>query len=60
MLPVLREHQRLARQLGGLLAAPAPAALPAAVVIVPPVPEPLWCGGAWKLAAGSNFTVCPR
>jgi hypothetical protein len=60
MLPVLREHQRLARQLSGLLAQATPAALPAAVVVVPPAPQPPWCGGAWSLKAGSNFSICPR
>jgi putative membrane protein len=60
-LPVVREHQRLARELNGFLAAqPPPAALPATVVVVPPMPEPLWCAGTWRLAGGSNFGTCPR
>jgi hypothetical protein len=60
-LPVVREHQRLARELNGFLAAqPPPAALPAAVVVVPPTPKLLWCAGTWRLAGGSNFGTCSR
>jgi putative membrane protein len=62
-LPVLREHQSLARQLHGILAqAPisTPAALPAAVVVVPAAPAPPWCGGSWRPDGGSNFSGCSR
>ncbi len=54
-LPMLRDHLALARQVNSevvLGPVPAPAALPAAVIIP-------WCQGAYAPAAGSNFGSCP-
>ena len=54
-LPILREHLALARDVNSQVVlgpAPAPAAIPAAVVAVP------WCGGAFAPAAGTNFGTC--
>jgi putative membrane protein len=55
-LPTLREHLALARDINSqvvLAPAPAPAAIPAAVVATP------WCGGAYANTAGTNFGTCP-
>lgn len=55
-LPTLREHLALARDINSQVVlgpAPAPAAIPAAVVVAP------WCGGAYAPGAGSNFGTCP-
>jgi putative membrane protein len=54
-LPTLREHLALARDINSQVVlgpAPAPAAIPAAVVAVP------WCGGAYVPGAGTNFGTC--
>jgi putative membrane protein len=54
-LPTLREHLALARDVNSQVVlgpAPAPAAIPAAVVAAP------WCGGAYAPAAGTNFGTC--
>ena len=54
-LPTLREHLALARDINSQVVlgpAPAPAAIPAAVVAVP------WCGGAYAPGAGTNFGYC--
>jgi putative membrane protein len=54
-LPTLREHLALARDINSQVVlgpAPAPAAIPAAVVAVP------WCGGAFAPGAGTNFGTC--
>jgi putative membrane protein len=55
-LPTLREHLALARDINSQVVlgpAPAPAAIPAAVVMAP------WCGGAYAPGAGTNFGTCP-
>jgi len=55
-LPTLREHLALARDINSQVVlgpAPAPAAIPAAVVVAP------WCGGAYAPGAGTNFGTCP-
>ena len=55
-LPTLREHLALARDINSQVVlgpAPAPAAIPAAVVMAP------WCGGANAPGAGTNFGTCP-
>ena len=54
-LPTLREHLALARDVNSQVVlgpAPAPAAIPAAVVAAP------WCGGAYAPGAGTNFGTC--
>ena len=54
-LPTLREHLALARDINSQVVlgpAPAPAAIPAAVVAAP------WCGGAYAPGAGTNFGTC--
>jgi len=54
-LPMLREHLALARDVNSQVVlgpAPAPAAIPAAVVAAP------WCAGAYAPAAGTNFGTC--
>jgi putative membrane protein len=54
-LPTLREHLALARDVNSQVVlgpAPAPAAIPAAVVVAP------WCGGAYAPAGGTNFGTC--
>ena len=54
-LPTLREHLALARDINSQVVlgpAPAPAAIPAAVVVAP------WCGGAYAPGAGTNFGTC--
>ena len=54
-LPTLREHLALARDVNSQVVlgpAPAPAAIPAAVVAAP------WCAGAYAPAAGTNFGTC--
>ena len=54
-LPTLREHLALARDVNSQVVlgpAPAPAAIPAAVVAGP------WCGGAYAPGAGTNFGTC--
>jgi putative membrane protein len=55
-LPMLRDHLALARQVNSevvLGPAPAPAAIPAAVVVP-------WCEGAYATTAGTNFGACTR
>jgi putative membrane protein len=55
-LPVLREHLALARDVNSQVVlgpVPAPAAIPAAVVMTP------WCGGAYAATGGTNFGTCP-
>ena len=55
-LPTLREHLALARDINSQVVlgpAPAPAAIPAAVVVAP------WCGGAYAPGGGTNFGTCP-
>jgi putative membrane protein len=55
-LPVLREHLALARDVNSQVVlgpVPAPAAIPAAVVMTP------WCGGAYAAVGGTNFGTCP-
>jgi putative membrane protein len=54
-LPTLREHLALARDVNSQVVlgpAPAPAAIPAAVVAAP------WCGGAYAPVGGTNFGTC--
>lgn len=53
-LPVLREHLALARDVNSQVVlgpVPAPAAIPAAVVVP-------WCSGAYAPTGGSNFGTC--
>jgi putative membrane protein len=55
-LPTLREHLALARDINSQVVlgpAPVPAAIPAAVAVVP------WCGGAYLPGGGTNFATCP-
>jgi putative membrane protein len=55
-LPTLREHLALARDVNSQVVlgpAPAPSAIPAAVVVAP------WCGGAYAPGNGTNFGTCP-
>ena len=54
-LPTLQEHLALSRDINSQVVlgpAPAPAAIPAAVVAAP------WCGGAYAPRAGTNFGYC--
>jgi putative membrane protein len=54
-LPMLREHLALARDVNSQVVlgpAPAPAAIPAAVVAAP------WCGGVYAPGRGTNFGTC--
>lgn len=53
-LPVLREHLALARDVNSQVVlgpVPAPAAIPAAVVVP-------WCSGAYAPTGGTNFGTC--
>src|SRR5262245_20338055 len=58
-LPTLLAHQRMAREISGLLAqGVSPSALPAAVGVTRRVAP--WCQGAWDVVQGSNFGECRR
>ena len=56
MVPVLREHLRLAESVHGQVAAAQ--ASPAATVVTTPEARP-WCAGAYLPTAGTNFGICP-